>query len=77
MSFNFFDKPRQFSSILSLKKNRDTYHIDGTSSLYQNNLREINYENHQICCSCCCPVCSVFRRFCCRASVFYSGTEHE
>lgn len=28
----FFEQPRQFSSILSSAKNRDTYHIDGTSS---------------------------------------------
>ncbi|EEJ7101679.1 hypothetical protein GQH91_002913, partial [Salmonella enterica] len=46
LSFKNFEQGSQFYSILSFAKNRDTHHIDGTSSHKQNNLREINHENH-------------------------------
>ncbi|CCC29801.1 hypothetical protein SBG_0708 [Salmonella bongori NCTC 12419] len=46
MSFKNFEQSRQFYSILSFAEYRDTHHIDETTSHKQNNLREINHENH-------------------------------
>ncbi|HBW8765008.1 TPA: hypothetical protein MFN13_003600, partial [Klebsiella pneumoniae] len=68
-----FDEDCEFPSILSPAKKRDTYHIDGTSSPEQNNLREINYEKHHICCRCHRSDRSFLRRLCRRTGYPRSG----